>query len=559
MDERTRTYYTQFAGAIAQRYESIESPIANLLRCVFDDGARILDVGAGSGRDTALLLRLGYNAYGVEPCEALRQAAEARHSDLDGRLGNNALPQLGQPFGGVFDGVVCSAVLMHLQKAEILDAAISLRNVLKENGKLLLSVPLARPGLDSQHRDPQGRLFTPLAPDYLQLLFERIGFQLLEKWESTDAMAREGHAWCTFLFKARYGSGSRPLDLIEGILNRDKKTATYKLALFRALAEIATTEFEQAQWVGDGKVGIPIQLVCEKWLYYYWPLFESAIFIPQIRGEAPGSGPRIAFRPLMGELIDQYRLNGGLTQFLGDQRSGELSPATSATLGRLYKLIGSTIIDGPVTHAGNSSKSGQLFAYDIGSSSIQFGTGIWRELLMVGHWIQDATVLRWAQLTGEISKQAIRPSAAIELLLTVPISERSVEEARVTYQRQVALSCTWTGVSVPKDKFDVDHIIPFSLWHNNDLWNLVPASPRANNQKSDKLPTRELMHRCRDNIIGHWEVLRTAHTARFDHEAARMAGQKQLADNWQASVFQAVTNAIEYTAVQRGSERWQPK
>lgn len=200
MDERTGSYYTRFAGEIAQRYDAIESPIANLLRRVFVERGRVLDVGAGSGRDTALLLKLGYDAYGVEPCEALRQAAEARHPNLTNRLGDNALPQLGQPFGGKFDGVVCSAVLMHLPKAEILDAAISLRNVLTENGKLLLSVPRARPVLDSQHRDTHGRLFTPLSPDYLQLLFERIGFQLLEKWESTDATAREGHVWCTFLF-----------------------------------------------------------------------------------------------------------------------------------------------------------------------------------------------------------------------------------------------------------------------------------------------------------------------------------------------------------------------
>lgn len=96
---------------------------------------------------------------------------------------------------------------MHLQKAEILDAAISLRNVLKENGKLLLSVPLARPNLDSQHRDAHGQLFTPLPPDYLQLLFERIGFQLLEKWESPDTTARQGHSWCTFLFQARHSGG----------------------------------------------------------------------------------------------------------------------------------------------------------------------------------------------------------------------------------------------------------------------------------------------------------------------------------------------------------------
>jgi len=43
--------------------------------------------------------------------------------------------------------------------------------------------------------------------------------------------------------------GSRSLDQIESILNRDKKDATYKPALFRALAELATTSYHAAIWL----------------------------------------------------------------------------------------------------------------------------------------------------------------------------------------------------------------------------------------------------------------------------------------------------------------------
>jgi SAM-dependent methyltransferase len=204
MDDRTATYYTQHAEEIAPHYDSVH-PFPSQLACrVFDAGMRVLDVGCGSGRDVAQLLALGCDAYGVEPTAALRKQAETRHPELAGRLADAALPALGQPFGGNFDGVLCAAVLMHLPKSEILDAAISLRNVLKENGRLILSVPIDRPGLDWDHRDVAGRLFTPLAPDYLQLLFERSGFNLLEKWETPDAQCRAGHSWCTFLFQARH-------------------------------------------------------------------------------------------------------------------------------------------------------------------------------------------------------------------------------------------------------------------------------------------------------------------------------------------------------------------
>jgi SAM-dependent methyltransferase len=557
MDNRTHDYYAEFSEEIAKRYDSVELKMRKLLGRAFAEGMRILDVGAGSGRDVSLLLEMGCDAYGVEPCNELREIAVGRHPQLAGRFAAGQLPQLGQPFGGAFDGVVCSAVLMHLQRAEMLDAAISLRSILKENGKLLLSVPGDKPGLDAENRDGHGRLFTPLPPDYLQLLFERIGFRLLERWESQDSLGREGHSWHTFLFQTQGPGGSRPLDLIEGILNRDRKTATYKLALFRALSEIAMTEFEQARWADEGVVGIPISVVCEKWLLYYWPLFESAVFIPQIRGESPTCAMPIAFRSSLTELVETYRVGGGLTRFVLDHRAGKLPQDISILLGRAFTQIRNTIIKGPVTYAGGSLESGPIFQYDPRNQEIRMNAAIWRELSLVGHWIQDAVILRWAELTSDISKKQIRTSEAVELLLTTPIPERDVVDARAIYKQLGTLQCTWTGTVIAKT-FAVDHIIPFSLWHNNDLWNLVPASPTANMAKSDKLPTRVLMQKRSDCIIGYWEVLRSAYTSRFDYEASRVAGQSHLSEHWQKPVFQVVCDAVEFTAMQRGYERWQP-
>ena len=304
-------------------------------------------------------------------------------------------------------------------------------------------------------------------------------------------------------------------------------------------------------------MGLPISAVTEKWLYYYWPLFESSVFIPQIRGESPGCAMPIAFRASLSELIQAYRGSGGLTRFVLDSRGATIQEGTGQLLLRVLDQVQKTIISGPVTFAGGSLSSGRVFRYDSKTREIRLSTSIWRELSLVGHWIQDAVILRWAELTSEISKKQLRPSEAIELLLTVPIPERVVADAKTVYKALVGLQCTWTGATIGKG-LAVDHVIPFSLWHNNDLWNLVPTSPKANAAKRDKLPTRELLVRRRDQIIGYWEIVREARTSRFDHEAARIAGQLRMPDQWQGVVFQAVADAVEYTAVQRGYERWQP-
>ena len=249
MDPQTERYYAAHAAEIAARYANVSGGVDAHFAAAFAPGMRVLDVGAGSGRDVALLLAAGIDAYGVEPCAELRAEGLKRYPQLAGRLGDAGLPHLGQPFGGAFDGVLCSAVLMHVPREEVFASAFALRSVLNEGGTLLISVPASRPGIGADGRDDRGRLFTSLPEDWLELLFERLGFRLIQKWHAEDALARGGVTWCTLLFRLQYKDTARPVDQVEGVLTRDKKTATYKLALFRALSEIAATEFERATWV----------------------------------------------------------------------------------------------------------------------------------------------------------------------------------------------------------------------------------------------------------------------------------------------------------------------
>lgn len=117
--------------------------------------------------------------------------------------------------------------------------------------------------------------------------------------------------------------------------------------------------------------------------------------------------------------------------------------------------------------------------------------------------------------------------------------------------------CAWSGERIA-GKFEVDHIIPFSLWHNNDLWNLVPVLPAINSRKRDRLPTRDLLLRRKDYVLYCWEALRAAYQPRFEYEACRVIGTDQFPGNWQSRTFNCVAEAVEVTAIQRGHERWQP-
>ena len=81
--------------------------------------------------------------------------------------------------------------------------------MLRPHGRLLLSLPLSRGDVAGGERGGDGRLFKSYAPEYLQLLFERIGFQQVGRWDSDDAMARTGTRWYTLLLELRVGGRVR--------------------------------------------------------------------------------------------------------------------------------------------------------------------------------------------------------------------------------------------------------------------------------------------------------------------------------------------------------------
>src|SRR5579872_4111260 len=248
MDNLTQQFYSTQGRHPPEQPDIPEALTAKLLLRGFAEGMRVLVVGAQTGRDVDLLMRMGCLAYGVEPRADLRAIVAENNPSLVSLIQYGSLPSLGQPFGGSFDGVLCLSALMHLRRADIVEAAISLRSVLTDNGRLLLSVAMDEAVQDTSNLNDNGRSSAALPPDYRLLLFERVGFRLLDRWESQRGPDRPGSIWCYLLLQAQPHSGSRPLDQIEGILNRDRKTATYKLALIRALGEIAMTEFEQAKW-----------------------------------------------------------------------------------------------------------------------------------------------------------------------------------------------------------------------------------------------------------------------------------------------------------------------
>ena len=201
MDSRTIRFYDENAESVFARYESVRSPVEKHFRLAFAPGTEILDIGAGSGRDLRELIREGYSAGGVEPSEPLRRRAIQRDPSLDTLLIDGSLPGLSARLNRKFDGILCSAVFMHIPEDQHFDAALDIRNLLKPRGRLLLSIPRTRTDVGEDRRDAQGRLYAPVRPETVRHLFGRLGFRSVTQWEDDDLLARPGFTWTTLLFE----------------------------------------------------------------------------------------------------------------------------------------------------------------------------------------------------------------------------------------------------------------------------------------------------------------------------------------------------------------------
>ena len=179
----TTAFYDDWA---ANGAEAPRSAMSRHFESAFAPGSRVLDVGCGKGRDLAVLLQMGFDAWGVEPHAAMRTQALANHPALAGRIDAAALPAIGLPFGGGFDAILCSAVLMHLSTAALPASLAALAALLRPQARVLVAVPEMRAELLVDGVDPDGRAFDNHAPADVERLMARHGFAAIRRDEIVD-------------------------------------------------------------------------------------------------------------------------------------------------------------------------------------------------------------------------------------------------------------------------------------------------------------------------------------------------------------------------------------
>ena len=181
---------------------------------------------------------------------------------------------------------------------------------------------------------------------------------------------------------------------------------------------------------------------------------------------------------------------------------------------------------------------------------------------MLGSFISgtDSILFKWTDFSVNASGNTLSREKVISEVFKNPITDRDVLDVKKLYksilQKSGKIECVWTGARVTA--YDIDHVIPFSIWKNNDLWNLLPAQSTVNNQKRHKIPSSDILNKRKDSIINYWDVLKSYQEERFFSEIrVSLLGKSDSEPNWQNFAFQQLKKTSEYLINTRGHEAWQ--
>lgn len=578
-------FYNENANKLAEQYlsksfEQVHKSWSQFLPAIINNShARILDLGAGSGRDAKHFAELAVKEHGaenciqvfaVEPANILADIGARQTTGLNVKWLTDSLPALStitkQEVS--FDLILLSAVWMHIPASDRARSIRKLANLLKPGGKLVISL---RHGHTDEER--LTRKMHTVCADELKPLANNVGlFTKLEIQKEDDKLGRNHVSWQTVVLQMPDdGTGAFPF--IRHVAINDGKSATHKLALLRVLLRIADghpgSVLRRESSIDGDRVILPIGLVALYWCHQYKDLIDKHHL-----HQTPNKNPNMGFmKPNGWHKLTKLQAS--------DYRIGNIFTGDTAVA--LYKTISAAVSNIKtmpcrfITQP-NSDKT----VFEVASKTVKAKDSIFLDLQTLEQWgefslpestwlafnryacwIEPVLVSEWVKTMASYSgnSQYKSPENQYHLYQVLKWEEpkRTTTEVRkrfdelklqqsLKHNQQEQIRCVWSAKPL-KQKYDIDHSMPFARWPNNDLWNLLPTDRKINNQKSDKLPTEQKLKQAKERIQQWWQV---AWLEPEDNVQKRFFAEANIALPGLSSDNSSVDDLFEALMMQRG-------
>jgi hypothetical protein len=375
--------------------------------------------------------------------------------------------------------------------------------------------------------------------------------------------------------------------VISTILKHDTKVTSYKIALLRAINDVVLTYPDLRTYQSD--VAVPLKLLAEFWIAYYWPFVDPDMPIQQGQ-KAKRQGQTIndmAFRPALTDLRRQWeQVVGGLKNpadgffLINELRSPRKQQRYPQPLIDAYQTAISAIaktIEMPIRYAGPGEWS--LFEKPQASNQIANRTvavpgtrvkdrcliiplDLWATFRQMSLWVEALCIHEWCLFNERVSDQS--RGYIYGLLTSRPDNRRPLTWERnqidILIMEGTTFTCPWTEKPITQGiDYDLDHILPIAVYPTNDLWNLVPSDPAFNSHKKrDRLPTTERLAVATPHLEQTYLSYETSKPLIdiLREDAALRFATVQAGEAFSQSLALAVGSLVEEVAEARNLERF---
>jgi HNH endonuclease len=351
-----------------------------------------------------------------------------------------------------------------------------------------------------------------------------------------------------------------PGKVISTILKHDSKQTSYKIALLRAINDVVLAFPELRNY--DQCVAVPLRRLAEFWIAYYWPFVEQNKPILQgarakLSGELRND---IAFRNALTDFRQEWeKVSGGVSRpadgfFVINElcvlrKRRTYPPTLLAAYERAIKSICKTL-EMPIRYAGPGewgvfsrpnrysqlsnvmylpTKSTKAAVYRVADSSHVYDAlrtviplpgmegdepclilepALWRTFRDVSLWVEALCIHEWCLFTENVQQGAditVDRGDIYRLLTDRPDNRRPLtwerNQVELLMMEGKQFICPWTEKVISLQAYDMDHLMPLSVYPINELWNLIPSDSTFNcHVKRNRLPSLERLERARPHL-----------------------------------------------------------
>jgi hypothetical protein len=130
----------------------------------------------------------------------------------------------------------------------------------------------------------------------------------------------------------------------------------------------------------------------------------------------------------------------------------------------------------------------------VGDRCVLVARELWDGFLDLSLWVEALSMHEWSLFTESVTQPSgikIERGHVYMLLTDRPDNRRPLDWERnqvdLLMMEGRVFECPWTGKSLRRAiDYDLDHLLPVSVYPINELWNLTPTDRRFNQRERDE-------------------------------------------------------------------------